>query len=66
MQLFPGRTLEELDEIDDARLYRALEARGIGRQCYVLDGWLKGTASAEEFQHVDQDVAREFMKHRKG
>jgi hypothetical protein len=29
--LFPGRTLEELDRIDYARLQRAMEARNIER-----------------------------------
>ena len=66
MQLFPGRTLEELDEIDDARLYKALEARNIGRQCRVIEGWFEGTTTPEEFQKVDQDIAKEFMKLRKG
>lgn len=29
LQLFPGRTLEELDQMDYARLQRAVEARNI-------------------------------------
>ena len=65
MQLFPGRTLEELDQIDESRLYRALEARDVGRQCSLVDGWLAGTTSAEHFKGVNQDIAKEYMEWRR-
>jgi len=62
MQLFPGRTLEELDGLDEGRLYAALEARSIGRDCRVVDGYLKGSSTPRQFAAVDPDIAREFMK----
>jgi len=31
MRLFPGRTLDELDQMDFARLQRALDARAVER-----------------------------------
>ena len=60
MQLFPGRTLEELDDVDDARVYRALEAREIGRQGRLLDGWLTGKTTLEQFRGIDRDVAKAY------
>lgn len=48
LQLFPGRTLEEIDGIDYGRFARALEARGIERllgklRDYQADGKVKLT-----------------------
>ena len=65
MQLFPGRTLAELDQVDEARLYRALQARDIGRQCRIFDGWFTGASTAKQVSTVDADIAEEFMRWRR-
>lgn len=61
MQLFPGRTPEELDEIDEARLYRALEARALGRQCQIIRDWLHGKATSNQLRRVKPELRKEFM-----
>ena len=65
MQLFPGRTLEELDDMDDARVYCALEAREISRHCRLVEGWLTGETTVAQFQSVDQSVAKAYMAAKK-
>ena len=65
MQVFPGRTLEELDCIDEARVYRALEAREIDRQCRVIREWFRGNATLRQLRFVDPTLRREYMEIRK-
>jgi hypothetical protein len=55
--LFPGRTLEELDEMDYARLQRAMEARNIER---VEE--LRGLTLAKK-RKATPDEYRQFVAH---
>lgn len=62
MKLFPGRTLEELDEIDVARLSRALEAASISSDVETLQGWTKGRSSQADIAAVDKEIQKEFRE----
>lgn len=68
MKLFPGRTLEELDEIDIARLSRSLEAASISSDVEKLQGWLMGSSKQEDFEDVSKEIKelyRECLEARK-
>lgn len=62
MQLFPGRTFEELDGIDIARLEQAVAARNIVSRLQEARKYFTGTGNAEAFNKLDPAVRRELVE----
>lgn len=62
LELFPGRTLEELDEMDIARLERALAARRVQRDWQHDRGYLTGENDPKEFAKLSSDRKRKIVE----
>jgi len=65
--MFPGRTLEEIDDVDIARLYRVLEARSIesleDKRKQQIAGSIKGEdIESDEWEQIRKldAIAREI------
>lgn len=60
LEMFPGRTLEELDNIDWFRLQRALQAKHVRHTEHMRQQLRTGKITGDK---LDPDVAAEIKRH---
>ena len=62
LRQFPGRTLDELDEIDLARHVKAWTAESVQAQASTVKRWMEKKASAEELQQVEPWIRKRYVE----
>jgi len=62
LRQFPGRTLDELDEIDLSRHIRAWAAETIQAQADVVKRWMQKKANRAELQKVEPWIRKRYVE----
>ncbi len=62
MRMFPDRTLEELDQIDLPRHWRARRALALYEQADTIRRWMRGEVGRGAMDAIEEVVKQEFWE----